>query len=156
MILYKKYKNNIEKYKKKNKIFCRSNKKVLEDICIIDINNNSNNFSLIDKKHWTEKIIIYALSRNGHYLVYVDKDIQTLDMALMAILTSKNKKIIECVNKKFINQIWEKLSKTKYNCIGKWQLDDNPMSKKRQFYCLRQKIFKKYCYGIKKRYKKYY
>ena len=75
MVLYKKYKDDIEKYKRKNKIFCRSNKKVLEDICIIDINNNSNNFSLIDKKHWTEKIIIYALSRNGHNLAFVDKNI---------------------------------------------------------------------------------
>ena len=156
MILYKKYKDNIEKYKRKNKIFCRSNKKVLEDICIIDINNDSINFTSINKKHWTEKIIIYALSRNGHNLVYVDKDIQTLDMALMAILTSKKKEIIEYVNKKFINQIWEKLSKTKYRSIGKWELDDKPMSKKRQFYYLRRKIFKKYCYGVKKRYKKYY
>ena len=156
MVLYKKYKNNIKRYKKKNNIFFRSDKKVLEDICIIDINNDSRYFLFIDKNHWTEKIIIYALSRNGNYLAYIDKEKQTFDMVLMAFLTSKNKQILKYINKKFIKKLWEKLSKTKYYCIGKWKLDDKPMSKTKQFYYLRRKIFIKYCYDVKKRYKKYY
>lgn len=152
MTLYRRYKDDIKKYKIKNIICCRSSKKVLEDICIIDINNDSRNFLSIDKKHWTEKIIIYALSRNGNYLAYIDKDIQTLDMALMAILTTKEKNILRYVNRKYIDKIYKRMAEPKYRCLGKLRFDDVPMSNRKRFYFLKQKIFIKYCYDVKKSY----
>jgi len=58
---------------------------------------------------------MYALSRNGNHLAFLDKNIQTFDIALMLVLTSKS--FLKFVSEEFVEDILKKMIFTIYGRI---------------------------------------
>ena len=92
MSLYEEYKDDLEAYKRKHPFStcCRTNEEIMNQICKKDINFFSLRYTSIEDKHKTYDVSLYAISRQGYLLAYVDKKQQTPIMCQIAVLDYKS------------------------------------------------------------------
>ena len=96
---------------KKNRLSCLPLNKIMTKLIIKDINFDSRRFTLIDKIHRNYDVSLYAVSRQGYMLYYVDPKLQDTLMVQIAVLD--NPKMLSSVRDDLKNEKLISMSKFK-------------------------------------------